>query len=359
MIDASRSADGTTLVTLSADQAIRVWSQASRPGPTTQVAATGAALFSVAQRGDVVAVGTGEGDVLVLDATTGARRALLPGHQGRVFALAFAGDDRLVTGDGEGTLREWDWKAERVERSIPRAHEGSVNALAVSDEQGLLASAGDDRVVRLWDADGLAARGDPLGPLDSALTDVALSADGRAVVASSADGHVGRWSIGRGGAEGEAVGAPFAAEDNTVWAVAISPDGRTLAVATDDEVVSLWSLDGDRPPVRTREVGAHAGGALDVAFVDRWTIAVTSRSGDVRLWDLASGQALGPPLVGAGSAAWHLATAADGTVWTATQAGAVVRLDALVARVNCDLAASSFDARQRQRLLGGQEPLAC
>jgi WD40 repeat protein len=217
-----------------------------------------------------------------------------------------------------------------------------------------VATAGAEGVVRLWDVDGLAARGDPLGPLAAALTDVTISADGRTVVAAAANGEVARWSTA-----GRAAGSPFAAEDNTVWAVALSPDGATLALATDDEVVSLWRLDGDRPPVRLREVGSHGGGALDVGFVDGWTIAVTSRSGDVRLWDVSSGQALGPPLLGAGSAAWHLATTGDGTVWTATQAGAVVRIDALSGGVACAVAAESFDGRQRGRLLGGQDLTAC
>ena len=354
VIDAARSADGTTLVTLSAHQAIRVWSAALRPGPTTALTLAGEA-FSVAVAGDLVAVGTAGGEVLVFDAASGRDVAHLTGHRGRVFALAFAGDDRLVTGDEEGTLRLWNWAAGRVEVTRPGAHRGPLTAVAVAEEQGVVASAGDDRVLRLWDLDGLVARGDALGPLAAPLTDVAFGPDGRTVVASAANGEVGRWSI----AGGRALGAPFRAEDNTVWAVAVSPDGRTLAAATDDEVVSLWSLDGDRPPVRLREVGGHAGGALDVAFVDQWTMAATSRTGQVRLWDVASGQALGSPLQGDDSPAWHLAVTPDGTVWTVSQEGWVLRVDALVVRVACELARGSFDARQRDRLLGGDDPVAC
>ena len=351
--DAARSTDGGTLVTLGRDQSIRVWSQHRRSGAWSTVAGLDAALFAIDARDGNLAVATGVGQVLVLAAGTGEELARLGGHGGRVFAVAFAGADLIVSGDDEGTLRVWDWRAGRVRRSVPAAHAGGVSALAVSEDRGLVASAGADRVVRRWDLDDLAAEGEPLGPLAAPLTDVALSPDGEVIVASSRSGEVARWSD-----DGTLLGEVLQAEDNTVWAVALSPDGRTLAVATDDEVVSLWSVAG-AAPVRARDLSPLGGGALDVVFVDPTTVAAASRTGEVRLWDVASGQPLGPPLVATGSAAWHLATGADGTVWTATEAGEVVRVDALVPRAACALAAASFDGRQRARLLGQQEPLGC
>ena len=63
----------------------------------------------------------------------------------------------------------------RVERSRPGAHRGRVTAVAVSEASAGCGQRGrrPDRA-RLWDVDGLAARGEPLGPLAAALTDVAF-----------------------------------------------------------------------------------------------------------------------------------------------------------------------------------------
>ncbi|CAN5796859.1 hypothetical protein BH23ACT12_BH23ACT12_07020 [soil metagenome] len=345
--DASRSADGTALVTLSNDQTIRVFNQDARPGASSAAPGPGGNLYSVAAAGGRIAVGTGTGVVVVLDSATRQELARLPGHEGRVFAVAFAGPGRLVTGDSEGTLRFWDWENEKAVARVEGAHRGAVNSVAARGD--LIATGGADRRVRLWSIDDLQPAGE-LQRLSAEVTDVAIS-DGGMVVAATRSGEVARFDD-----EGNAEGEPFQAEDNTIWGLAVSPDGQTLAVATDDEVVATWSLGST--PERLQEMSSHSGGTLDVAFIDDWTLAASSRSGDIRLWDVASGTALGPPLAGAGSPIWHLAAPGD-VLWGVTEAGALVRVDALSTGAACRLAAASFDERQRARLLGDQQSSAC
>ncbi len=345
--DASRSADGTVLVTLSNDQTVRVFDQGARPGPFSTRSIPEGNLYAIDVDAGRAAVGTSAGDVVVFDDESGKELARLPGHEGRVFALAFAAEGRLVTGDTAGIVRLWDWETEKILEQAD-AHRGPVNS--VSAERELVATGGADGMVRLWNPDGLEPVGEPLGPLGSEVTDVAVAQTGL-VVAGTRSGRVARWN-----SEGEAEGQPFQAEDNTIWGLAVAEDGETLAVATDDEVVSTWSL-GSKPE-RLREMSSHSGGTLDVAFVDDWTLAASSRSGDIRLWDLKSGAALGPVLVSAGSPIWHL-TSQDRIVWAVTEAGSLIRVDALSAEAACRLAAASFDDRRRSRLLGDEQSTAC
>ncbi len=335
------------LVTLSNDQTIRVFNQGERQGPAKTLDGPIGNLYAVDVEGGLAALGTGAGEVVVIDTASRKELARLGGHEGRVFALAFVDEDRLVTGDAAGAVRLWDLQSRKV--VAEGAHRGPVNAVAARD--GVVATGGSDRLVRLWNAEGLEPAGEALGPLASEVTDVAISEADGLVVAGTRSGQVARWNE-----DGEAEGEPFQAEDNTIWGLAVSPDGRTLAVATDDEVLATWSMDAR--PTRLKEMSSHSGGTLDVAFLDDWTVAASSRSGDVRLWDVATGSALGRPLVAAGSPIWHLAAAGD-EVWSASEAGALVRVDALSPRAACRIAGSSFDGRQRARLLGDQQSTAC
>lgn len=348
IIDSARSADGTILVTLSNDHTARVFHQTERPGALELKQGPGAGLYAIDVNGPNVAVGTDAGEVVVVDSGTGQEMGRLPGHEGRVFALVFDAEGRVITGDSGGTLRRWDWQQQEVLAEVAGAHEGAVNAVAVG--RGRIASAGADSRVRLWDS-GLRPVGDPLGPLGSEATDVVIARDG-VVVAATRAGVVARWNR-----SGRPVGEPFQAETSTIWSVALDPEGRTMALATDDEAVVTWSLGAE--PARLESMSSHRGGTLDVVFVDPWTLAASSRAGEVRLWDAATGRALGPPLASVESPIWHLTVADGGVIWGATQEGSLVRIDALMPQAACRIAQGAFDERQQRRFLGAEQSLAC
>jgi WD domain, G-beta repeat len=116
-----------------------------------------------------------------------------------------------------------------------------VNAVAFSPDGKLLATAGDDGTVRLWNP----STGQPVGAPILASTGpgnyvhaVAFSPDGKLLASADGDGTVRLWNP----STRQRVGAPLPADPGgNVVAVAFSPDGTLLASAAADGTVRLWT----------------------------------------------------------------------------------------------------------------------
>jgi WD40 repeat protein len=350
----ARDADARLLVTLGDDRTLQVWTERARPEALRVISRLEVEPTALAAAPDasVLAVGTADGAVRLLDPATGEERSRLPRRAGSVTGVVFAGEERIATARSDGTLTVWDTRG-RILVQRRRAHSGRLTALAASPgPRPRLATGGADGTVRLWEAADLTPLGRPLASGGAGITDVAFARDGRTVAASSERGRIASWSI-----DG-ALLQDFSVLDDTVWAIAPGA-GDALAVAAADEVLSLWSLPAERAPRRRYAIGSHRGGALDVAFVDPTTVAVTAVDGRLRLWDVASGAPIGRAIAVSTTAVRHVAAAPDGVIWTANEEGEVARIDALSVRVACAVATASFDRRQRVRLLGGRPLLAC
>jgi WD40 repeat protein len=115
--------------------------------------------------------------------------------------------------------------------------------VAFSPDGRILATAGDDGTIRLWDPNRLEPVGQPLTGHSNGVWGVAFSPDGRLLAsAGGPDETVRLWDVNTG----TSVGDPLTGHKGPVTSVAFSPDGKILASAGGtDATVRLWPIFAD------------------------------------------------------------------------------------------------------------------
>jgi WD40 repeat protein len=151
-----------------------------------------------------------------------------------------------------------------------------------------------------------------------------VSADGSVAAQPLPDGTV----VTSRTSDRAAVGPPFAPEGGRITAVALSADGAVMAVATDDGAVLL--VDSTTAGVQRRlDVPESAVSAMEISR-DGALLAAGRLDGRTQLYDIATGEAAGPPLTASASEITDVSFSADGTrlVSVSTdRTGAFWRLD--------------------------------
>jgi transcriptional regulator with XRE-family HTH domain len=183
---------------------------------------------------------------------------------------------------------------------------------------------------------------DDVLPGNPPVTGVAFSPDGKLLAAAVSHGTTagGRDTVQLWDpAIDQAVGVPLPADTVTgggvnavgVNGVAFSPDGKLLAVANSDGTVRLWELATGRAvgaPLLA-SVGFQVG-VNGVAFSpDGKVLATANSDGTVRLWELATGRAAGAPIpadTGSANGVNGVAFSPDGKLLATANSDGTVRL---------------------------------
>ena len=107
--------------------------------------------WSLSYWNNTVAVGSSNGDILILDAITGSEMAILPGHTHIVSSLTFSSDGAsLVSGSYDETVKLWDVQTGGVVKTF-HGHTSWVQSVSISADCTIIASGSQDGTLRLRD----------------------------------------------------------------------------------------------------------------------------------------------------------------------------------------------------------------
>ncbi|MGH3205787.1 MAG: AAA family ATPase [Streptosporangiaceae bacterium] len=228
------------------------------------------------------------------------QHAVLEGHQGAVRAVCpvdVSGRQLLASAGVDGTVRIWD-PGTGEQPIVLEAHQGPVNGLCpvTLDGRQLLASASDDHTVALWDPGTGEQRMVLEGHRKTVNAVCQVTVDGRQLLASASDDRTVRlWDLGTGEQRLVLKGHKGNIANGGVRAIcALTANGRQLLASTGaDRTVRLWDPGtGEQRTVLRAEFGwLNAANALSMVTVDG--APLLAAGGDdftVRILDLGTGE---------------------------------------------------------------------
>ncbi|NLU81006.1 AAA family ATPase [Micromonospora sp. HNM0581] len=227
-----------------------------------------------------------------------------PAERAALFSVVdhIYGLDSAIVADSAPYRARWAHTPPRQERSVLDGHSQAVYDVAAVeiDDRRLLASAGDDGTLRLWDP--LTNQAEQVFTChDDTIRSVCAvrTGDGAVLIATAShDGTLGLWDPRTGRRRHELRG-----HDDWVRNVCVLPlpDGDLLVSAGDDRTVRVWDpVTG----IQRHRLTGHTGWVTAVTYVPagRHLLASTGYDSTVRIWDPDTGDR--PELILTGHTGW-------------------------------------------------------
>jgi WD40 repeat protein len=182
-------------------------------------------------------------------------------------------------------------------------HSSAVTGVAVTADGQWAVSTSDDNTLKVWELEsGQALR--TLEGHSSGVTGVALAADGKRAVSASLDTTLKVWDLESGQALRTLEG-----HSDSVTGVAVMADGRRVVSASLDKTLKVWDLESGQA---LRTLDGHSDSIYGVALTaDGKRVVAAAGDSTLKVWDLESGQAL-RTLEGHSSSVTCVALTADG-----------------------------------------------
>jgi WD40 repeat protein len=323
MIDAAFSPMGNMVATVGTDGNVIIWNTATAEELKRVEYTPALTSLAFSPTGNAVAFGGEDHLVQIWDIENGTRLRWLSGHQAPVTEIAFSQDGRyIVTGDehdaprlwtsegaflrslgeelqdiddivfgpgskivaatektySEGNVQVWDTETGALLQQL--TYSSTLTALAFHPLNQLIATASQDRLVRIWDLGSGEISRTLAGHFQTVTAALAFSPDG-STLASGAYGEILLWNMNT------FVSRSIHEEGlQYIPGITFSHDGELLASPANDNDIHIWSV---KTGQLLRTLEGHQGNVLALAFSPdgRW-LAASATDGTARIWGISS-----------------------------------------------------------------------
>ena len=287
------SPDGKLLATSSYDQQIKLWDAANGKELRT-LTGHNDAVFDLAFRpdGKILASASGDRTVKLWDVASGERLDTFGQPTKEQYCVAFSPDgNRVAAGGVDNRIRVWQISKDGKENTNPLlyarfAHEGAVVNLVYSADSKTLISAGEDRTVKVWDAEPMNERLMLEQQSDWAPA-LAIAPDGKTVAVGRLDGSLAIYDT----ATGDLVPVPPPPKpDLASLSTRGLQSGATNRIRLSGKhLAAVNAIQASHPKITSAIVGAASGTELEVDVTPaadvprgRYELWVASPSGESR-----------------------------------------------------------------------------
>jgi serine/threonine protein kinase len=191
-------------------------------------------------------------------------------------SLQFSPDGKILASAGaDRRIRLWNTETSKIIYTFD-GHQDGVTSIQFMPNGKILLSTGADRTIRFWDVE----QKQLLKTIDSfhdrQINALAISRDGKIIVSGSADRTIEIRQLGTSTYQ------KLVGHQNAVLTVAISPDGKTIASGSIDGMVNLW--DTNTQQLRA-SFQAHRDAVNSIVFhpIDR-TLISASADRSIKIW---------------------------------------------------------------------------